>query len=148
MSEKSKSNIKEIFSFKDGKEFELPLFTTKISAGFPSPADDHIDNKLNLNQYLISHKESTFFVKVEGDSMMNAGINHDDLLIVDRSLEAKNGSIIIAFLNGDLTVKRLLKKKDKFFLLAENPTYPTIEITAEMNFEMWGVVTYVIHTLV
>ncbi len=125
----------------------LPLFVTKISAGFPSPADDYIESKLDLNELLIRHPAATFFVKVSGDSMINAGIHHGDLLIVDRAEAPVNKSIVIAVLNGELTVKRLIKDKEAVYLMPENPQYDRITVTPEMEFEVWGVVVHVIHTV-
>ncbi len=125
----------------------LPLYISRIKAGFPSPAEDYLDKKLDLNEHLIKHPASTFFVKVKGDSMTGAGINSGDILIVDRSLEPKDKRIIVAVVNGDFTVKRVSKNKDKLFLLAENPKYPSIEIKDGMDFEVWGVVIHVIHTV-
>jgi len=127
--------------------FKLPIFATKISAGFPSPADDYMEGKLDLNKYLIKHPAASFFIRVIGDSMINAGIFDGDLLIVDRSLEALSGKIVIAVIDGDLTVKRLLKKQNKIYLAAENPNYSDIEIKDESSLHIWGVVTNVIHKL-
>jgi len=128
--------------------FTLPLFETKVSAGFPSPADDHFDQSLDLNEHLVKHPAATFFVKVEGHSMQGAGIFPGDILIVDRALKPKNGSIILAVLEGDFTVKRIMMKGKQIFLKAENPRYPPIEITEEKDFQVWGVVTYIIHQAV
>lgn len=144
--QESLDNVKEIFSFGDTKKLKLPLFTARISAGFPSPADDFTDQKLDLNELLIRHPAATFFVRVFGDSMTGAGIHDKDLLIVDRALEATDKKIIIAVLNGELTVKRLRHIKNKTYLLPENKNYTPIEVTAEMDFEVWGVVTNVVHS--
>ena len=122
-----------------------PLFSCGVSAGFPSPADDYIDRMLDLNELLVQNPAATFFVRVAGDSMTGAGINHDDLLVVDRSLEPISGKIVIAVLNGELTVKRLLKNEKSCELVAENPKYSPIELTEESECEVWGVVTSVIH---
>jgi DNA polymerase V len=127
--------------------YTLPLYSSSVQAGFPSPADDHLEKKLDLNEHLIDHPAATFFVKVSGESMKGAGINDGDLLIVDRSLEVRDKSIIVAVVNGDFTVKRLIKKKGKVLLKPENKAYPVIEITEESEFEVWGVVTNVIHSL-
>ena len=127
--------------------FKLPIFAAKISAGFPSPADDYMEGKLDLNKYLIKHPAASFFIRVIGNSMINAGIFDGDLLIVDRSLEALSGKIVIAVIDGDLTVKRLLKKQDKIYLAAENPNYSDIEIKDESSLHIWGVATNVIHKL-
>ncbi|HSL61287.1 MAG TPA: translesion error-prone DNA polymerase V autoproteolytic subunit [Desulfotignum sp.] len=123
----------------------LPLYMTAIEAGFPSPADDYIEGSLDLNQHLIRHPAATFFVRVSGDSMVNAGIFPDDILIVDRSLEAVDKKIVIAVVDGDLTVKRLRIRSGNPLLEPENDRYPPIEVTPDMAFEIWGVVTSVIH---
>ena len=123
----------------------LPLFVTSISAGFPSPADDYIDKTLDLNEFLIRHPAATFFVRVSGDSMIDAGIHSGDILIVDRAEEVTSNKIVIAVLNGELTVKRLRKEKDAIYLVPENGEYSPIKITPEMQFEVWGVVIHVIH---
>ncbi|MFU8769701.1 MAG: LexA family protein [Desulfotignum sp.] len=123
----------------------LPLYMTAIEAGFPSPADDYIEGSLDLNQHLIRHPAATFFVRVSGDSMVNAGIFPGDILIVDRSLEAVDKKIVIAVVDGDLTVKRLRIRSGNPFLEPENDRYPPIEVTPDMAFEIWGVVTSVIH---
>ncbi len=125
----------------------LPLFLSKVRAGFPSPADDYLDKKLDLNEFLIKHPASTFFVKVKGDSMIKAGINSGDILVVDRSLEPKDKRVVVAVVNGEFTVKRVSKKRDKLFLLSENDAYAPIEIKEDMEFEIWGVVLHVIHSL-
>lgn len=124
---------------------ELPLFQATISAGFPSPADDYIDKSLDINELLIKHPAATFFVKVSGDSMVKAGIQSGDLLVVDRSLEPTDKKIVIAVINGELTVKRIRKMKGELFLVPENENYPSIEISEFADFEIWGVVTAVIH---
>jgi len=139
------NNVSEIYIPEKGKKEKLPFFVTSISAGFPSPADDYLDKKLDLNEYLIKNPSSTFYVRVEGDSMINAGIHSKDILIVDRSLEPKNKKIVLAILNGEFTVKKLIKKKRKIILKAENPKYSDIEIDENMDFQVWGVVTTVIH---
>lgn len=139
--------VLEIFSPIIGAKIELPMFLEAVSAGFPSPADDYLESKLDLNDYLIKNPSATFFLRVVGDSMINAGIHTGDILIVDRSLMPKHGSIVIAVINGELTVKRLQHTDNKYFLYAENNKYEPIEITKEMAFEVWGVVTNVIHSL-
>lgn len=125
----------------------IPLFSMPVAAGFPSPADDHIETKLDLNHHLIKHPAATFMVRAQGDSMTGAGIHHNDLLVVDRSLTAHDKSIVIAIVNGEFTVKRLRKFDDRLILQPENPTYRPLIIQAEMDFEVWGVVTSVIHPL-
>lgn len=121
------------------------LYLSRVEAGFPSPADDFLEKSLDLNEHLIHHPAATFFVRVNGDSMIGVGIHHNDILVVDKSLEAKQGSIVIAVLNGELTVKTLEYRNNAPFLIPANPSYPIISITAEMDFSVWGVVTSVIH---
>ena len=145
MKQKSGLYVTEIYSFEQHTNLELPVFTIRIPAGFPSPGDDYLDDKLGLNEYLIKHPSATFFMRVEGDSMVNAGINSGDLLIVDRAMEATNASIVVAILDGEFTVKRFQVKDNRVYLVAENSHYHLIEITSEMRFEIWGVVTYVIN---
>lgn len=123
-----------------------PLFTSCVEAGFPSPADDYIENNLDLNEYLVKHPSATFFVRVQGNSMQNAGIFSGDILIVDRSVSPAHRKIIVAILNGEFTVKRMLIEGKKIILSPENPSYPSIEVNPESEFQVWGVVTYVIHS--
>lgn len=122
----------------------IPLVTSKIKAGFPSPAEDYVESGLDLNEFLIQSPSSTFVVRVEGDSMTGAGIFHGNYLIVDRSLEPSNGHIVLAVVNGDFTVKRFIKKNKAITLQSENVNYPSIRINADMEFSVWGVVTSVI----
>ncbi len=140
-------SIKEIYSPDCDNPLERPLFLSGVSAGFPSPADDYLDRKLDLNEYLVKNQAATFFVRVAGDSMTGAGINDNDILVVDRSLEPSSNNIVIAVVNGELTVKRLIKNKNSCRLIAENPDYPPLEISEEMPLEIWGVATYAIHSL-
>jgi DNA polymerase V len=121
------------------------LFLVPVSAGYPSPADDYLDGSLDLNQHLITHPTATFFVRVAGESMREAGIHSGDVLIVDRALTPSDGSVVIAAVNGDLTVKRLSKRHGKLVLMPENQQFPPLPITETTTFEVWGVVTYVIH---
>lgn len=125
----------------------FPLYASAVSAGFPSPADDYVETALDLNEHLIKHPSATFFVRVSGESMINAGIYDQDVLIVDRSLSPKQSDIVIAVLDGELTVKRLHLEKESVTLLPENPDYPPIPITKSMSFTIWGVVTTVIHSV-
>jgi len=123
------------------------LFETAVPAGFPSPAGDYEEDKLDLNSHLVRNPAATFFVRVTGDSMIGAGIHHGDLLIVDRSLEPKDKSVVIAVLNGELTVKRIRMKHCKIILEPENHNYFAQEVTEDAEFEVWGVVTNVVHKL-
>lgn len=128
-----------------GGELALPLYLAQVAAGFPSPAEDYIDKKLDLNEHLIRNPAATFFVRAAGDSMRDAGISAGDILVVDRSLEPRDGAIVIAALDGELTVKRLRKKGEGLFLVPDNPDYPAIAVGPDADLTVWGVVTYVIH---
>lgn len=123
------------------------LFDAAVPAGFPSPAADYEQDKLDLNKHLVNNPAATFFVKVAGDSMIGAGIHHGDLLVVDRSAEPRDKSVVIAVLNGELTVKRIRIKNRTITLEPENDDYLAREITPDTAFEVWGVVTSVIHKL-
>ena len=125
-----------------------PLFITRVAAGFPSPADDFIEEKLDLNELLITHPAATFFIRVEGDSMQGAGICGGDILIVDRSLPPSDNKIVIAVLDGELTVKRIRIDGTSVMLLPENQDFEPIVVTQEMQFDVWGVVTSIIHQAV
>ena len=124
-----------------------PLFLASVSAGFPSPAEDYIEGRLDLNRHLIKHPAATFFVRVAGDSMINAGIHPGDILVVDRALEPQDSNVVIAVIDGELTVKRISQRHGKLFLVPDNQAYEPLEILEEMEFEVWGVVTSVIHNL-
>ena len=127
----------------------IPFVLSRISAGFPSPADDYIENNLSLSELLIKNHLSTFLMKASGDSMIEVGINHNDILLVDRSLDAKNRDIVIAIFEGNLTVKRLLiKTKGSVTLKSENSLYKDIVIPEITDLEIWGVVTSVIHQFI
>lgn len=142
---KTGPSIAAVYGFDQKTSIKRPLFLCGVSAGFPSPADDYIDKRLDLNELLIRNPPATFFVKVAGDSMKDAGINDGDTLIVDRSIEPINGKIVIAAVDGELTVKRLMKGNDSCRLVAENPDYAPLEINEDIQCEIWGVVTSVIH---
>lgn len=119
----------------------LPFFLNPVSAGFPSPADDYIETKLDLNTLLVKNPAATFYVKVSGDSMKGAGIFHGDTLVVDRSREAVDGSIVVAVVDGELTVKKLKLVKGKPYLVPENPDYKDIELKEYSEMQIWGVVS-------
>lgn len=129
------------------KNIRLPLYATNVSCGFPSPADDYIDSVLDLNEKLIAKPAATFFVKAKGESMVGAGIHDGDLLIIDRSVTARSGQVVLAVLNGEFTLKRLKKSNGKIWLQPENPKYDPILINEEMQFEVWGVAIHCIHKL-
>lgn len=129
----------------EGVVSKLPLFFTPVPAGFPSPADDYVERNLDLNELMISHPAATFFVRVSGNSMIDANIFTDDVLVVDRSVEPHSGQIILALVNREFTVKRFVKTGEIITLHPENPKYKEIIIKPDTDFEVWGVVTYIIH---
>ena len=138
------------YSFQDNDESlkKIHIYESGISAGFPSPAEDYLDVDLNLHRYLVKNPASTFFIVAKGHSMEKAGIGNDDLLVVDKSLKAKNNDIVIAVVNGEFTVKRYIDLDGKICLRAETEIsdYPDIEISDSIDFEIWGIVTHTIHS--
>ena len=144
---KKESKVKEIYAISNEHCEDIPLMYPNVSAGFPSPADDFFQERLDLNTHLIKHPASTFFVKVEGESMINAGIHPDDILIVDRSIKAAENKIVVASINGELVVKRLERKKGKLYLKPENSKFESIPVNEESDLRIWGVVIYSIHKL-
>jgi len=128
-------------------KIKIPLFSGKVAAGFPSPADDYVEKTLDLNELLIQKPAATFFVRAEGESMLGAGIHPNDILVVDRSIEPIVGKIVICALNGELTVKRLKSIGKEIVLAAENPSYSDIIVQEDIDIMIWGVVTNVIHSL-
>lgn len=137
--------VSQIYQADTSSQMSLPSYVSKVEARFPTPTDDFHEGALDLNAYLIQNPPATFFVRASGDSMIGAGIHPNDLLIVDRSLEPRHGRIIIAVLNGDLTVKRLKVEKKGISLISENINHKPIPVTPAMDFRVWGVVTAVIH---
>jgi len=121
-------------------KLEIPLFSSTVAAGLPSPAEDHVEDTLDLNNYMVQRPDSTFMLRVEGESMKNVGILPNDILIVDRSIKAIHNKIVIAALDGELTVKRLFHRGGLIKLLPENPAYPEIEVESESELHIWGVV--------
>lgn len=124
---------------------KIPFFITSAQAGFPSPAQDFTELPLDLNKYLVEHPAATFLVRVTGDSMVDAGIHNGDILIVDRALSVASGNVVVAILLGEFTIKYYHQEKDSVILRPANKNYPDIIITPEMDFEVWGVVTCVLH---
>jgi DNA polymerase V len=118
-----------------------------VSAGFPSPATDFMESGIDLNKELCKNPLSTFYIKVNGNSMINAGINDKDILVVDRSLEPQNNKIAVCFIDGEFTVKRIKKEEDCMYLMPENKDYQPIKVTDENELIIWGIVTYVIKNL-
>lgn len=139
-------NFDPMLDFDELPNNVIPMFGHKVAAGMPSPADDFLDDAVDLLDFLIRNPEATFLVKVAGDSMVNAGIFSDDLLIVDSKISPVHGSIVVAVVNGELTVKRLYRRQGELKLLPDNPAYNPIDITDDMEFSISGVVTNVIHT--
>jgi DNA polymerase V len=131
----------------DRKQKSLVLYEAYVPAGFPSPAGDYEENRLDLNKYLVRNSAATFFVRASGDSMIDAGIHHEDLLVVDRSIEPEDKNVVIAVINGEFTVKRIRIRRGKITLVPENKNYEPQEISGDTQFEVWGVVTNVIHKL-
>lgn len=138
-------SIDELYIIDAAQGQPVPLLQARISAGFPSSAENYLEKSLDLNELLIKHPAATFFVRVKGDSMVNAGIQSQDILIVDRALSVSHNKIVVARVNDELTIKRLIMHEGKLYLAPDNPGYKPIEITAETDFEIWGIVTYVIH---
>lgn len=141
----SKLKIVEISRAAESAPAPLPAFGSTVQAGFPSPADDYIERQLDLNELMVQHPAATFFVRVEGESMRDAGIHTGDILVVDRSVEAKNGKIVVAVVNGEFTVKRFTTDATGAYLVPENPDFPKLKIDENSEFQIWGVVMYVIH---
>lgn len=125
----------------------IPIAVSQVSAGFPSPAEDYLEHPLDLNEYVTQHPESTYFVKVRGESMSNGNIHNGDILVVDKAIPACSGRVVIAALHGEMLVKRLQYKQGKCVLMPENPKFKPIEVTEESECIIWGVVTHVLHSL-
>jgi DNA polymerase V len=128
------------------RSLKLP-FVGKVSAGFPSPAEEYTELSLDLNQSLVKNPSSTFYARVKGSSMIDAGIKEGDILVIDRSLEPSNGKKAVCYIDGEFTLKTIKKEKQKLWLLPANPDYKPIEIKEENDFVIWGIVTYVIHKM-
>ena len=138
-------NTKLTFLLPDfDSELKIPFIKEGVSAGFPSPAADFMETNIDLNKELSENQLATFYIKVKGNSMIDAGINDKDVLVVDRSLEPQNNKIAICFIDGEFTVKRILVEKECLYLVPENPNYSPIKITEENQLIIWGIVTYVI----
>ncbi|HEX5706654.1 MAG TPA: translesion error-prone DNA polymerase V autoproteolytic subunit [Pyrinomonadaceae bacterium] len=140
------TNVGGVFSAERATRWARPLFAAHVSAGFPSPAEDYIEGRLDLNRHLIKHPVATFYVRVSGDSMIDAGIHPDSILVVDRAVEADDGDIVIARLGDELCVKRLSIRDGRLWLVPENATYEPFEVTEEMDFEVWGRVMHSIRS--
>lgn len=139
-----KSTNLRFFTPKNTNSLGALFFDTGISAGFPSPAEDFKEQRISLDEELVKNKEATFYARVSGQSMIGAGLEDNDLLVIDRSLEPANNKIAVCFLDGEFTVKRLKVNAEGVWLQPENPNYPIIKVTEENNFLIWGIVTNVI----
>lgn len=142
-----KMKIEAVYRADSSSKCPRPLFVGTVSAGFPSPAEDYVEGQLDLNKHLIKRPAATYFVRVTGDSMIEAGIHSGDLLVVDRSVEPQDKNVVIANINGELTVKRIRLQNGRVTLRAENENYPPRQINRPIDFEIWGVVKHVIHSL-
>jgi len=140
--------VAEVWKPDYSKDFRLPLLTSAVQAGLPTSVEELIEGKISSSDLLIKNRRSTFFVKVTGDSMLDAGIRPGDTLVVDKSLEVLDGRIVVAQINGELTVKKFRFDGKTIFLEPDNPDYPVIFITEEMEFSIWGVVTQIIHSMI
>jgi DNA polymerase V len=138
--------VASVSKLEAGKASTVPLYLCRVSAGFPSPASDYVESNIDLNDWLIRNKLATYIVRVEGDSMIGE-IHPDDRLIVDRSLEPRDKDVVIACIDGEMLVKRLVMEEGRLFLVAENPQYPAIELNGERELVIWGVATHCIHRL-
>ncbi len=136
------TNIRKIYGADTTTKFSRPVLLTRISAGFPSPAEHYLAGRLDLNEKIVKHPTSTFYVYVEGDSMIGEHIHDGDVLVVDRAEEPRHGSIVVARINQEHTVKKLHQQGNCVRLCSANPDYPDIEITQETDWEVWGCVTY------
>jgi len=139
--------VQSIFKPERKTKVSLPLYLNPVAAGLPAPTEDYVDDNIDLNRHLVKHPETTYLVRVVGESMIDAGIHPNDMLIVDRSIEVTNGQVVIAVVNGELTVKRIRRVRDKLWLMPENEAFKPIEIDEHTDLHIWGVVTNVIHAL-
>ena len=137
----------DIYSANTLTELNLPYIAEGISAGFPSPADDFLDNALDLNKVIVKNPSATFYGRVKGNSMRDAGLNDGDLLVIDKSLEPANGKIAVCFIDGEFTVKRIKVEKNCCYLMPANENYQPIKVTPDNEFIIWGIVTTVIKSV-
>lgn len=133
------------YVMKNAKLSSVPVLADAVPAGFPSPAEDYLDIDLNLHDYLVRNPASTFCVRISGDSMASDNIKNGDVMVVDRALDPTNNSIVLAILNGEFTIKRIKKRADELYLIPDNEQYQPMKITKDVDFQVWGVVTFIIH---
>ncbi len=141
---KNNSNTVEIFSSDTEASLDLPFLPFDVSAGFPSPALDFVDVSIDLNKHLIEHPSATYYGRVQGESMKEAGIDSGDLIIIDKSIEPADGKIAVCYIDGEFTLKRIKLKKSGVWLMPENDKYKPLKVDESSNLEIWGIVTYVI----
>lgn len=139
-----KNKVLDFYKCDNDLKLKIPITQTSISAGFPSPADDFLDNAIDLNKELIKNPSSTFYARVNGESMQDMGINSGDLVVIDKSLEVQNGKIAVCYVDGDFTMKHIKIEKDCCWLIAANKKYKPLKITEDNNFIIWGIVIHVI----
>ncbi|PVY43169.1 LexA family protein [Pontibacter virosus] len=139
------SHLLETLDFDYFGSMEIPLYASFVSAGFPSPSDDYLEDKIDLGKYLIQNPTSTFMMRVKGSSMVDANIHDGDILVIDKSLKASDGMPVVCFLDGEFTVKTFKKIGNKAYLMPANPAYKPIEVTEEMDMRVWGVVVWILH---
>jgi len=132
----------EVFRIAESILHEMPLVLTKIQAGFPSPAEDYLEERLSLDKELIRNRSATFFARVTGNSMINSGISDGDLVVVDRALDPKADSVLLCVMDGEFTLKKVKKIGNTLYMIPENPDYPPIKVSDDSDFRVWGVVTY------
>ena len=140
-----RTNVLDIYAVEESILTDISMFTDSVQAGFPSPAEDYMDLDLNLQDHLIQNPSATFCVRAVGESMKGAGIQSGDIMLVDKSLTPKNRSIVLAVIDGEFTIKRVNVSDKELYLMPENDNFLPIKITKEMDFQVWGVVTYIIH---
>ena len=139
------SRALELLDFDYLNQIELPLYASYVSAGFPSPADDYLEDKIDLGKYLVQNPTSTYMMRVKGNSMQDANIHDGDILVIDKALAPADGLPVVCFLDGEFTVKTFRKMQGKAYLYPANPNYKPIEVTEDMDMRVWGVVVWVLH---
>lgn len=139
------SQALEFIVFEYLESIEIPLFASYVSAGFPSPADDYLEDRIDIGKHLIQNPTSTYMMRVKGSSMVDANIHDGDILVIDKSLKASDGMPVVCFLDGEFTVKTFKTVEGKAFLMPANPAYQPIEVTEDMDMRVWGVVAWVLH---
>ena len=139
------TDVLDIYALEKSILNDIPLFADSVQAGFPSPAEDYMDLDLNLQDHLIQNPSATFCVRAVGENMKEAGIQSGDIVLVDKSLTPKNRSIVLAVIDGEFTIKRVNVSDKELYLISENENFSPNKITQEMDFQVWGVVTYIIH---